>query len=320
MTDIAWFSEIRSTDVELAGGKGANLGELTAQGIPVPPGFIVTADAYTQFLQESGTEAGLHDLLVNASDEPGSTRETANAIQSLINQAAVPQAIADAIREAYAELGGGLVAVRSSATAEDLAEASFAGQQSTYLNVIGEAAVLRAVQECWASLFEERAIVYRNQTGFDHTSVRIAVVVQSMVQSDRSGIMFTVNPVTGDSDGIVIEAILGLGEAVVSGMVTPDMYILGKTSLEIQQKEISHQEQQLLRAEEPSEGGDPNSWVTIPTAQATAQKLEDDQIRVLAELGILIENHYGRPQDIEWALLGGEFFILQARPVTAAGL
>ena len=139
----------------------------------------------------------------------------------------MPDNLATAIRAAYAELGGGLVAVRSSATAEDLAEASFAGQQSTYLNVSGEDEVIRAVQDCWASLFEERPS-YRRQTGFDDTAVRIAVVVQSMVQSERSGIMFTINPVTGDVDGMVIEAIMGLGEAAVSGMVTPDMYILHK--------------------------------------------------------------------------------------------
>ena len=320
MSDVVWLSEIRSADIERVGGKGANLGELTARGIPVPPGFVITAGAYSRFLEESGVHAPVQEILSSATGDPTSTRETAKAIQSLISQAPVPSDITSAVAAAYAELGGGLVAVRSSATAEDLTEASFAGQQSTYLNVSGEEAVLRAVQECWASLFEERAIVYRNQAGFDHTSIRIAVVVQSMVQSDRSGIMFTVNPVTGDADGIVIEAILGLGEACVSGMVTPDMYILDKASLDIQQKEVSHQEQQLIRAEEPGLGEEANSWVAIPASEARAQKLEDDQIRTLAGLGVLIENHYGRPQDIEWAFLDGQFFILQARPVTATGL
>jgi len=320
MPDIAWFSEIRRTDIERVGGKGANLGELTARGVPVPPGFIVTAEAYARFLEESGVSARLQELLGAALEDAASVRESAVAIQSLVLEAQTPSDINAAIAEAYAKLGGGLVAVRSSATSEDLAEASFAGQQSTFLNVDGEAAVISAVQECWASLFEERAMVYRNQTGFDHTSVRIAVVVQSMVQSDRSGVMFTVNPVTGDADGIVIEAILGLGEAAVSGMVTPDMYIVEKASLDIQQMEVSHQDRQLVRASERGEGEETNSWVTIPPTQAAAQKLEDNQIRALAQLGVLIEDHYGRPQDIEWAYLDGRFYILQARPVTAAGL
>lgn len=318
MSDIAWFNEICGADIERAGGKGANLGELTARGVPVPPGFIITAEAYSRFLSNSGVEARLSELLAEAGPQPSTTRERAIAIKSLISQAQMPSDIARAVADAYSELGGGLVAVRSSATAEDLAEASFAGQQSTYLNVAGEEAVLEAVQDCWASLFEERAIVYRDQVGFDHTAVSIAVVVQSMVQSDRSGIMFTVNPVTGDSNGIVIEAILGLGEAAVSGMVTPDMYILDKASLDIQQREISHQEQQLIRADEPGKGEEANSWVAIPPALARAQKLEDDQIRTLAQIGVLIEGHYGRPQDIEWAFLEGQFYILQARPVTAA--
>jgi len=156
MSDVVWFSEIRSTDIERVGGKGANLGELTARGIPVPPGFIVTAEAYSRFLAESGIDSLMHELLAGATDDQISAHETANAIQSLVNQGSVPTDLTAAVAAAYAELGGGLVAVRSSATAEDLAEASFAGQQSTYLNVCGEGAVLRAIQECWASLFEER--------------------------------------------------------------------------------------------------------------------------------------------------------------------
>ena len=317
MSDIAWFNEVGREDLESAGGKGANLGELTAQRIPVPPGFIISAGAYARMLQESGIEPRLREILGSAD---GNAQAAAVAASSLISGAAMPDDLATAIRAAYAELGGGLVAVRSSATAEDLAEASFAGQQSTYLNVSGEDEVIRAVQDCWASLFEERAVVYRRQTGFDDTAVRIAVVVQSMVQAERSGIMFTVNPVTGDADGIVIEAIMGLGEAAVSGMVTPDMYILDKGSLEIQQCEVSHQEQQLIRSDTPTAHGEFNRWAPLSPQEARAQKLSAEQIRELAELGIKIEGHYGRPQDIEWAFQGGQFYILQARPVTAAGL
>jgi pyruvate,water dikinase len=290
---------------------------LTAQQIPVPPGFIIRAEAYSRMLRESQIEARLRQVQASADDD---AQSAASAASSLILDAKMPSDIETAIRAAYAKLGGGLVAVRSSATAEDLAEASFAGQQSTYLNVSGEDGVVRAVQDCWASLFEERAVVYRRQVGFDDASVRIAVVVQSMVQSERSGIMFTVNPVTGDADGMVIEAIMGLGEAAVSGMVTPDMYILDKGTLEMQQCEVSHQEQQFIRADTPTADGELNEWVPLPPQDGRAQKLSDEQIRELAELGVRIENHYGRPQDIEWAWADGQFFILQARPVTAAGL
>ena len=224
MSDIAWFNEVGREDAGDGRGKRGNLGELTAQRIPVPPGFINSAEAYARTLKESGIEPRLREVLGSAD---GNAQAVAVAASSLVSEAAMPDNLATAIRAAYAELGGGLVAVRSSATAEDLAEASFAGQQSTYLNVSGEDEVIRAVQDCWASLFEERPS-HRRQTGFDDTAVRIAVVVQSMVQSERSGIMFTINPVTGDVDGMVIEAIMGLGEAAVSGMVTPDMYILHK--------------------------------------------------------------------------------------------
>jgi pyruvate,water dikinase len=317
MSDIAWFNEVRRKDVESAGGKGASLGELTAQQIPVPPGFIISAQAYGRMLQESGSEPRLREILASVEDD---LRSAASAASSLILDVTMPSDLATAIRAAYAKLGGGLVAVRSSATAEDLAEASFAGQQSTYLNVNGEDAVIRAVRDCWSSLFEERAVVYRRQVGFDHAAVRIAVVVQSMVQSERSGIMFTVNPVTGDADGMIIEAILGLGEAAVSGMVTPDMYILDKHSLEMQQCEVSHQEQQLVRAAATTTDEEPNAWVPVPPDEGRAQKLSNEQIRELAELGLKIERHYDKPQDIEWAWADGQFFILQARPVTAAGL
>jgi pyruvate,water dikinase len=314
--DIVWFKDVAKGDVALVGGKGANLGELTSRDIPVPPGFIVTAEAYSGFLKESGIESSLLKTLATADDETGATSAAAAEARALISEVPMPDSMRAAILGAYRELGAGLVAVRSSATAEDLAEASFAGQQSTYLNVQAEEAVLRAVQDCWASLFEDRAVVYRRQTGFDHSTVKIAVVVQSMVQSDRSGVMFTVNPVTGDSDGMIIEAIMGLGEAAVSGLVTPDMYILDKASLQIQQKEIAQQDQQLVRSEAPGGGDDPNAWVAIPPATGREQKLGDEQIKALAELGIRIEQHYGRPQDIEWALFGDQFFILQARPVT----
>jgi pyruvate,water dikinase len=280
----------------------------------------VTTDAYVRFLGESGLSATVQEALSTvAPDDISWARAASEHIQRVVTQATMPADVSSAIENAYDQLGSGLVAVRSSATAEDLADASFAGQQSTYLNIAGGDAVVKAVKECWASLFEERAIVYRQKNGFDEASVHIAVVVQSMIQSERSGIMFTVNPVTGETDGIVIEAIVGLGEAAVSGMVTPDMYILDKGSLDIQQREVSHQEQQLV-IDEGSTSGEPNCWQPVPADLGRSQKLSDEQIRELASLGLKIEQHYGTPQDIEWALCEGEFFILQARPVTAAGL
>ncbi len=319
MTVISWFSDIRRADIDRVGGKGANLGELLAAGIPAPPGFVVTANTYERFLRDTGTDAMIRGALSRLSpDDPGGIREAAAEIQSQICAAQMLADIASSIDDAYSALGGGLVAVRSSATAEDLAQASFAGQQSTYLNVTGTSGVVRAVQECWASLFEERAMVYRRQTGFDHISVKIAVVVQQMIQSERSGVMFTLNPVTGDPDSMIIEAIVGLGEAAVSGMVTPDMYIVNKSSLGIQEREISHQEQQFVR-DESLGSEEPNVWTTVPPDLARSQKLSDAEIQLLAELGLRIEAHYGCPQDIEWALAGGEFYILQARPITAAG-
>jgi pyruvate,water dikinase len=315
MADIVWFREIGRDAVDVAGGKGANLGELTSRGIPVPPGFVITAGAYSRFLRESGIEEALRAVLSGYDDDTAASN-AASAARELISDASMPGSIQAGILGAYSELGGGLVAVRSSATAEDLAEASFAGQQSTYLNIEGEQAVLRAVQDCWASLFEDRAVVYRRQIGFDDSAVRIAVVVQAMVQADRSGIMFTVNPVTGDRDGMIIEAIMGLGEAAVSGTVTPDMYLLDKASREIQQREIAEQEKQLVRATSPGTGEEANAWVAIPRDVGSQQKLSDEQILSLANLGLRIEEHYGSPQDIEWASIQGQFFILQARPVT----
>lgn len=317
---VAWFSEVDKDDVGLVGGKGANLGELTNAGIPVPSGFILTANAYFHFLEKSGLRDEIKRRLdqLNVNDS-ARLQQTATEIKGLMAGAAMPAEIASQIARSYREMDGGPVAVRSSATAEDLAEASFAGQQSTYLNVVGEAEVIHAVQECWASLFEARAIFYRAQAGFEHLKVGIAVVVQHMVQSQRSGVMFTLEPVTGDRSKLVIEAIYGLGEAIVSGTVTPDLYVLEKATLAVVGRTVVTQEKALNRNPDITAGEENNIWEEIPRERASDQKLADPEIATIADLGRQVEQHYGKPQDIEWAFENGQFFIVQSRPVTVNG-
>ena len=248
--DVVWFHEVSKGDIDTVGGKGANLGEMTRARIPVPPGFIVTANAYFDFLEKSKTMDKIRGLLkpLDANDSK-QLQQIAAEVRQVILDAPMPSELADKIKRAYVEMGGGLVAVRSSATAEDLPEASFAGQQSTFLNIEGEDAVVSAVQECWASLFEARAIFYREQQGFDHFKVGIAVPVQRMVQSEASGVMFTLEPVSSDTSKIAIEAVLGLGEMIVSGDVTPDTYIVDKDGMKISKKEIAAQEWKLIRSD-----------------------------------------------------------------------
>ncbi len=313
---IVWFNEVTKDDVDIVGGKGANLGEMTLAGIPVPPGFIVTAEAYYDFIRKTKIGDRIRTLLGPL--DPGDSKQLQKVsakVKKLILSAAMPEDTADMIMRSYGELGRGPVAVRSSATAEDLPEASFAGQQSTFLNIEGGQAVVTAVQECWASLFEPRAIYYRAQQGFDHFKVGIAVPVQKMIASETSGVMFTVEPVTSDAGKIIIEAIYGLGEGLVSGEVTPDLYIVNKEGLTIISKMISRQEQQLVRN---SAGGseEANHWQPVTVSLRGKQKLSNDDIIKLAKVGELIEKHYQFPQDIEWAREGENIHIVQTRPVT----
>jgi len=273
---IVWFSEITKKDIPIVGGKGANLGEMTNTGIPVPPGFIVTATAYFDFLKRARITDKIHKLLKPLdTNDSKQLQQIAEKVQQVILEADMPPELATEIREAYTKLGRGLVAVRSSATAEDLPEASFAGQQ-----------------------------------------VGIAVPVQRMVQSEASGVMFTIEPVTSDSGKIVIEAIHGLGEAIVSGEVNPDLYIIDKERLTISSKKISRQDRKLIRNLKDSDQNT-NIWAPVPASEQARQKLADNDITKLAWVGKQIENHYQFPQDIEWAKEEGKIFILQTRPVTA---
>jgi len=314
--NVVWFNETTKKDIALVGGKGANLGEMANAHIPVPPGFIVTANAYYNFIKKSGITDKILSLLKPLDyNNTKQLQQIADQIKQVILNSTMPPKLASEIQQAYRKMGDGLVAVRSSATAEDLPEASFAGQQSTFLNVNGEKEVVAAVQACWASLFEPRAIFYRYQQGFDPFNVGIAVPIQRMVQSQTSGVMFTIEPMTSDQSKITIEAVYGLGEAIVSGQVETDLYIVDKEGLRISEKKIGKQDWELVRN---LAGGDDNTNIKMPLqpSRQIQQKLADDDIITLAKIGKRIEDLYQFPQDIEWAQEDKEIFIVQTRPVT----
>ncbi len=317
---VVWFRDVGRDDIPLVGGKGANLGEMTKAGFPVPNGFIVTAEAYYRFLDENKLRTKIEALLTNL-DVADSKKlsEVAAKIRYLVEHAPVPKEIVQKIFQSYFQLEKGLfrhplVAVRSSATAEDLPTASFAGQQETFLNVQGEANLLEKIRGCWASLFTARAIFYRATNHFDHFRVGIAVPVQKMVASDTSGIMFTIDPVTNNKEHVVIEAIYGLGEMIVQGMVTPDHYEVNKKTGEIVKKIAKTQEKKMLKQ------GNKNVVLPLSKAIGGQYKLTDAQIIELAQLGKKLEAHYYFPQDSEWAIEKNKIYIVQTRPVTTTGM
>jgi pyruvate,water dikinase len=316
--DVVAFEDVGRGDIPLVGGKGANLGEMLRAKIPVPSGFIVTADAYGRFIDQSGLRSKIEKILDSLDVRDSDTLQKASRdIEKMIIDAQVPEDIASEIKRRYHEMGEPPVAVRSSATAEDLPEASFAGQQSTFLNVLGPDRVVQAVKECWASLFEARAIFYRTENGFEHMKVKIAVPVQKMVQSEFSGVMFTVEPVTSDRSKITVEAIVGLGEGLVSGEISPDMYIVDKESMKIVEKRVAEQDRKLSRTETGAGRGMADiSWQEVPGNLRKVQKLSDNEVIEVAKIGKRIEEHYGFPQDIEWAKEDNRFYIVQTRPVT----
>jgi len=318
MKYVKWFKELRKEDVGIAGGKGANLGELTQAEIPVPPGFVVLADAYFAFLDHNSLRHQIHQILSPCDvSDPHQLNSASQKIQKLLEHAEIPAEIRREIFTSYKELenlthktNNLAVAVRSSATAEDLPEASFAGQQESYLNVIGDANVLLKVRECWMSLFGARSIFYRATQHFDHFKVGIAVPVQAMVQSEVSGVMFTVDPVSQDKNKLVIEGAYGLGDYVVQGVVTPDHYEINKVTFKILVKQISVQEVMEIRQKQGVKE------VKVEKHLQHKQKLNDDFIDKLAHIGKKIQAHYYFPQDIEWAMEGGELYITQSRPIT----
>jgi pyruvate,water dikinase len=306
------FSEVDARRLPDVGGKGANLGELTLAGLPVPPGFCVTTAAYRDFVRTSGELNAMLDALDLATHEDlGTIGALGGRIREHLGALAMPAGIRSAVLAAWRELGTGhAYAVRSSATAEDLPSASFAGQQDTFLNVRGDEPLLEAVRRCWASLFTDRAIAYRAKHGFGHRTVLLAVVVQRMVVPEASGIMFTADPITGHRKTVCIDASFGLGEALVAGLVTADLYQVRAGV--IVTKRVSRK---TLAIRPLPDGGTVTE--TLAPEEQERQALPDDRILELAGLGLRIEEHYGREQDIEWCLAGGKFFIVQARPITS---
>lgn len=334
---IVWFEEVSKDDIGLVGGKGANLGEMTRAHLPIPYGFVVSSHAYFHFINASKLQKKIQDIISIVNFEsPRELSQAAEHVRSLILNAPVPDSLTNEIlhfydnlvekEERYFSADGSvvkhalkrlkslyshpLVAVRSSATAEDLPTASFAGQQDTYLNVKGDSQLLKYVKKCWASLFTERAMYYRHTQGFDHFKVGLAAVVQRMVQSDKSGIAFSIDPVTNDKTKIVIEAIYGLGEYIVQGKVTPDHYEVDKRSFVITNTLTNYQN---LKFERSSSG---NKEVKLSKKEGSEQKLTPNEITSVALLVKDIENHYYFPQDIEWAIEDGRVFIVQSRPIT----
>ncbi len=323
---VLWFEELGKEDVPLVGGKCANLGEMINAGIPVPPGFAVSAYAYKLFLEETGIADKVYSIIretVKDPNDPKQYEEASAKIRRLIESTPIPSSIEKAIREYYKMLNDrvgaveAFVAVRSSATAEDLPDASFAGQQETFLNVKGSDDLVYYVRKCWSSLFTPRAIFYRTQKGFPHEKVLISVAVQKMVNSKAAGVIFTLHPVTGDRSKIVIEGAWGLGEAVVSGAVTPDRFIVDKATLKILSKEVAEKTVEYIR--------DPKAGKTlhaeVPPERRRIPCLTDEEIKELAKLAKRIEEHYGKPQDIEFAIdrdmpFPENVFIVQSRPET----
>jgi pyruvate,water dikinase len=310
---IGWFADISLDDRPTVGGKGGSLGELTRASIAVPGGFVVRTGSFERCISELEKQAPVAAVVdaLAVDDLEGITR-VSRELRKRVEAAVLPGEVRDAILAATAQLGEGPVAVRSSATTEDSADASFAGLQDTYLWVIGAETVLAAVQRCWASLYSVESLSYRRRQGIAEAGVAMAVVVQRMVDARTAGVMFTRSPTTGDRSVVVIEGAWGLGSAVVSGEVTPDRFVLGKITGEISVRNISDKHIRHL----PLAGGGTQEEET-PDALRNAPCVTDDDLQRLRELGRKIERHYGRPQDIEWAIdQDGQVLILQSRPET----
>jgi pyruvate,water dikinase len=315
MPPVMWFEELTIDDVMLVGGKGANLGEMTGAGLPVPPGFVITSGAYLDAIERSGVRSALIDLLGRLDiDDPASLADIAEQAQGLVRQTPVSPELRTAVLDAYHKLGDGIrVAVRSSGTGEDASGTSFAGMNVTYTNVAGDDEVLRRLVDCWASIYGERVIAYRCAEQITDEPT-LAVIVQEMVPSERSGVMFTADPSTNATDRIVIEAAFGQGEVVVSGMVEPDTYVVAKEGLRLLSVRVGHQAFEIVRG---PDGADQE--VPMSARDGGARVLADPEILELAKLGLAVEGHYGSPQDTEWAMAGGVTYLVQSRPITTLG-
>jgi phosphoenolpyruvate synthase/pyruvate phosphate dikinase len=308
---ILFFDETDKKDLPLVGGKGANLGEMTKAGFDVPFGFCVTTESYKQFIEQNNLFSFISHLIMDASLD--NVSQIGEEIRKNIIKCEIPIDVEQSIISAVNKIGADTYyAVRSSATAEDLAFASFAGQQDTYLNIKGEKSLLSSVRDCWASLFTDRAILYRIKNKIEHEKVYMSVVVQKMVLPEVSGIMFTADPVSGHRGIISIDASYGLGEALVSGLVSPDLYKFRKSSSQIESKTIADKKLAIM----PINGGGTKK-VRIDGEKSTIQVMEDSKIKSLAGLGMAIEKHYGCPQDIEWCMENSKLYIVQSRAITS---
>jgi pyruvate, water dikinase len=326
---VLWFEDVRNVDVSIVGGKNASLGEMINSGLPVPPGFAVTAFSYERYIQEKKIAEQIYQIIKETVTNPNDPKQydvASKKIRELIEKTDMPKDIENAIREAYKDLNKRLelkdtfVAVRSSATAEDLPDASFAGQQETYLNVKGADDLIDKVRKCWSSLFTPRAIFYRNEKGFPHEKVFISVGVQKMVNSRCAGVMFTINPVSGDRDEIVIEGNFGLGETVVSGAVNPDDFVIDKNTMQIKERRISRKTVKFIRDTKTGK----TVHLDIPEDEQKTVCVSDTELMKLAELAKRIEKHYAKPMDIEWAIdqdlsYPENMMLVQARPETIFG-
>lgn len=323
---VLWFEELTKNDIPTVGGKNANLGEMIQAKVSVPPGFAITAQAYEKFITETNIAQEIYQIIKKTiidTDDPKQYQEASKKIRKLIEAVRMPTEIEKAIKAAYRELSEKTdttnlsVAVRSSATAEDLPDASFAGQQETFLNVKGPDELVKKTIKCWSSLFTPRAIFYRTEKGFKHEQVLISVGVQKMVDARSAGVMFTINPVTGDESQIIIEGTWGLGEAVVSGAETPDHFVVDKQTLEIIERKIVKKTAEYIRNLETGK----TENAVVPPERQDKPCITDEEIHKLAQLGNQIDQHYGKPQDIEWAIdrdlvFPENIFIVQSRPET----
>ena len=318
MNYVEFFKQLSKDDIPIAGGKGANLGELTNAGIPVPPGFVITAETYRKFITDTGIVDEINDMLATLDiNNTNELQKVAEEIKNLIVTTEIPSDIQTAIIESYnklcidVDIDDVVVAIRSSATAEDLPDASFAGQQDTYLNISGINDVLTNVRMCWASLFEARAIFYRAENNFDHSQVLIAVVVQQMVNSEKAGVMFTVDPSTGEEE-MLIEGAWGLGEGVVSGTVTPDTCRYDKVNDEVKSYRINTKKTMFTKDSETGA----TVQKEVPDDLKDKKVLTDGDLEQLTQLGRRIQKHYGAPMDTEWGIENDKVYMLQARPIT----
>jgi pyruvate, water dikinase len=305
------FKKLNYKDVNIAGGKGASLGEMVQSKITVPPGFVVLVDGFERFLEETDLGVEIDAVMSKIKhDNINSVEKASVKIRDMIRDEKFPKDIGDEVKKDFKKLGAKYVAVRSSATAEDSSVASWAGELESYLNVT-EKNLLESVKKCWSSLFTPRAIFYRFEKNLQDQKVSVAVVVQKMVQSDVSGICFTVHPVTEDKNQIIIEAGWGLGESIVSGSITPDSYVIDKQDWLIMDINISDQKRQLLRNGEKG-----IKWKPVLKSNQEKQKLSGPQIIKLAKICTNIEKHYKKPQDIEWGIEKDKIYITQSRPIT----